>query len=113
MRVNQTGSSPAQAAETSGAKKTDKASEKKDSSSSASAAAAALTGDSKTDISAKARDLAKAQDLAHATSDVREEKIAELACLVDGNDVRVIERRSQLRLPKKPPAEVRVLGERR
>jgi hypothetical protein len=49
----------------------------------------------------------RAADVAH-----RDVQLAcDLACVVDGNDVRVIDRRSQPRLGQKPLAEVLVLGQ--
>ena len=86
MRVNQPGSSNVQNSELSGAqaKKTNKTGEADAAESAKKArpadtsATSLLGGSAKTEISGKARELAKAKDVASAAPDVREDKIAEL-----------------------------------
>lgn len=76
MRVNQTGTNPAQSAEVSGARKTDRSQEaqaaKKKGAPQADGTAATAN------ISSRAKDAAKAKAVASDAPDVREEKIAEL-----------------------------------
>jgi len=79
MRINPTNSSPVQANEAGSAKKSDKtgrtaAYEK----GSETAAVSKKTGSASAEISSKAKDMAKAQQLAADTPDVRESKIAAL-----------------------------------
>jgi flagellar biosynthesis anti-sigma factor FlgM len=79
MRINPTNSSPVQANDTASAKKSDKAGkaaayEK----GSESAAVSTKTEHASAEISSKAKDMAKAQQLATDAPDVRESKIAAL-----------------------------------
>ncbi len=80
MRVNQANSAPVQNSESSSTKKSDKAKayEGKSSESSAANSSASNSESAKTDISSKARDMAKAKQLAADAPDVRDAKIAAL-----------------------------------
>ena len=77
MRVTNNSNQPVQSGEASAARKTDKTQESS-SAKKASATPVAVEGSARTDISAKAREFAKAQEVAASAPDVREEKIAEL-----------------------------------
>jgi len=78
MRVNPTNSSPIQSAETQAGKKTEKTKSNAYESRSESAGVSTKTDSVNADISAKARDMAKAKQVANESPDVREAKIAEL-----------------------------------
>ncbi len=76
MRVNQTGTNPAQSAEVSGARKTDRSQEEQAAKKKGAAQEAGSAAT--TDISSRGKDAAKAKAAASSAPDVREEKIAEL-----------------------------------
>lgn len=78
MRVNPTNSSPIQSAETSSTKKTEKLKSNGYEKTDSVASAPSKSDSSSAEISAKAKDMAAAKQIASDTSDVRESKIAEL-----------------------------------
>ncbi len=78
MRVDKAGSSPIQNTETSSAKKTGKTSKSEKKEGTSSSNSAAVADSVKTEISPKAKEYAKAKELAGKSPDVREEKIAEI-----------------------------------
>lgn len=79
MKVGQTGNNPVQSSEASASKRTDRAAQTKPAvKTAAEKAAARASGDAKTEISPKAKEMATAKAAATSAPDVREEKIAEL-----------------------------------
>jgi negative regulator of flagellin synthesis FlgM len=86
MRVNQSGNNPQASEIASRVKVTHAKPQKGEKASEASAQThAAASGDANTEISAKAKEFAKAKAVAHDAPDVREEKIAALkARIADG-----------------------------
>ena len=78
MRVNSTNSNPIQNTEVSGPKKSEKTKQSSDAARAAAVAPGTVEGSTKTEISSRAKEMAKAKDVASSTPDVREEKIAEL-----------------------------------
>jgi flagellar biosynthesis anti-sigma factor FlgM len=78
MRINPTNSSPIQSADTQSAKKTEKLKTNAYESRAESSSGAAKSDSVNADISSKAKDMAKAKQVASESSDVREAKIAEL-----------------------------------
>jgi len=79
MRVNQANSAPIQSSDTSGAKKSEQLKKTAYDNSSVDAASGPKKTDSvNAEISTKAKDMAKATQIAKDTPDVREAKIAEL-----------------------------------
>lgn len=79
MRVNQTQTNSAQGAEVSNARKSGKAESTQGAKKGeARSADAAPPEGAKAEISSRAKDMARAREVADATPDVREEKIAEL-----------------------------------
>jgi len=78
MRINQTHSSPVQANDTSGAKKTDKTKQSAYEDRVEDKKSSQVTDSASTEISSRAKDMAKAQQVATDTPDVREAKIAAL-----------------------------------
>jgi flagellar biosynthesis anti-sigma factor FlgM len=78
MRINPTNSSPIQSADTQSAKKTEKSKTNAYESRSEASSGASKSDSVNADISTKARDMAKAKQVASESSDVREARIAEL-----------------------------------
>jgi negative regulator of flagellin synthesis FlgM len=77
MRVGQSGNSP-QGSEVQGAKKSGRAAVAAQGEAAKKADQAQVSGAANTEISSKAKEMAKAKDVAASAPDVREEKIAEL-----------------------------------
>lgn len=78
MRVSQSGNSPVQGSEVQDAKKSGRAALARDAEEAKKADRSGAAGSAKTEISSKAKDMAKAKAAADQAPDVREEKIAEL-----------------------------------
>ncbi len=78
MRVNPTNSSPIQSADTQSAKKTEKLKSNAYENRTERAEVSTKTDSVNAEISTKAKDMAKAKQVASESSDVREAKIAEL-----------------------------------
>jgi negative regulator of flagellin synthesis FlgM len=78
MRINPSNSSPVQANDTSGARKTERMKNGAYEARTESPATSAKTDSASAEISSKAKDMAKAQQIAADTPDVREAKIAAL-----------------------------------
>ncbi len=78
MRVNQSGNNSVQGADVAGARQTGKAAAAQDSKKSGKSGESAPNDSVKADLSAKGKEFAKAKSVAADTSDVREDKIAEL-----------------------------------
>jgi flagellar biosynthesis anti-sigma factor FlgM len=78
MRINPTNSSPVQANDASGAKKSDKIKSTPYDAKSENAAVSKKTDSASAEISSKARDMAQAKQVASDAPDVRESKIAAL-----------------------------------
>ena len=78
MKVNPSANSAVQSTETSRAKSTNKASDTKDTDRTRATDSVSSDGDSQTTISSKAKEFAKAQSVAQAAPDVREDRIAAL-----------------------------------
>jgi negative regulator of flagellin synthesis FlgM len=77
MKVNQSGGSPVQASEASSAKASQQI-KKNEKSSSSGRNERVSTGDSKTEISSRGKEFAKAREVAAEAPDVREDKVSEL-----------------------------------
>jgi flagellar biosynthesis anti-sigma factor FlgM len=77
MRINQTNSSPVQANDVAGAKKSEKY-KSADKANGEAKASTQSTSSAHSEISSKAKDMANAQQIAKDTPDVRESKIAAL-----------------------------------
>jgi negative regulator of flagellin synthesis FlgM len=78
MRINPANSSPVQGSETQASKKAEKAKAQSYEGKSGGAAGSIKSDSVNAEISTKARDMAKAKQIASDSSDVREAKIAEL-----------------------------------
>ena len=78
MRINPTNSSPVQTSETTGAKKSEKLKGSAYEAKAGGASVSTKTDSANAEISSKAKDMAKAKQVAADTPDVREAKIAEL-----------------------------------
>lgn len=78
MRVNPTNSAPIQNTDTASAKKTEKLKANAYESKDAQPSVSTKTDSASAEISSKAKDMAKAKQVANDTPDVREAKIAEL-----------------------------------
>ena len=92
MKVNQSGNSPVQNAETSGTRNTGKASgphAAKNSKSKVDTAKSEKTSDAKVDVSQRGKESARAKKIATDTPDVRDERVAELKRRIESGNYKV------------------------
>ncbi len=78
MRVNQSGNSPVQGSETQATKKSGRAALAQQAEDSKKAEKTVIEGSTNTEISSKAKEMAKVKSAATSAPEIREEKVAEL-----------------------------------